>query len=116
MRSSGLAAIACSRSSAALRWIRWVISSAIDQVLVDGQRPAVHLGLRQRAEHSGQWRRVPDGVREHAGGAAALVARQPAAVDQRVGLDLAVAEDELDALAGPRVRDGVAAALEAEQP
>jgi hypothetical protein len=92
-----------------------VISSAIDEILVDRQRAAVHFGIRQRPQHPRQRHRVLDRVGKHASGAPALVAREPAPVLGRVDLDLLMAEDELDALAGPRGRDRVAAALEAEQ-
>src|SRR4051812_38307981 len=114
MSSSGFSAIACNRSSPALRRMRWVISSAIDELLVDRQRPAVHLGLWERVEHLGQRHRPLDRVREDLRGPAALVAREPAPVGLGVDLKLGGPEDELDALPGPRVRDGVAAALKAE--
>src|SRR3954454_21818832 len=116
MSSSGFSAIACKRSSLALRWMRWVISSAIDELLVDRQRPAMDLGLRERAEHLRQRHRRLDRVRKHPCGAAALVARETAPVTGAVDLDLLGAEHELDALAGPRVEDAIAAALKAQQP
>src|SRR4051794_16677223 len=116
MSSSGFSAIACKRSSLALRWMRWVISSAIDELLVDRQGAAVHLGLWERVEYLRQRHRRLDRVGQHPRGAAALVAREPAPVTGAVDLDLLGAEHELDALAGPRVGDGVAAALKAQQP
>jgi hypothetical protein len=42
--------------------MRWVISSAIDQVLIDRERAAVHLGLRERAEHLRERDRVLDRI------------------------------------------------------
>src|SRR3954468_188134 len=96
--------------------MRWVISSAIDELLVDRQRPAMDLRFRERVEHLRQRHRALDRIREDLRGPAALVAREAAPVGLGVDLELARAQDQLDALAGPRVGDGVAAALEAEQP
>src|SRR4051812_40579792 len=96
--------------------MRWVISSAIDELLVDRQRPAMDLGLGERVEHLRERHRPLDRVREHLRGAAALVAGEPAPVTGGIDLELGGAEDKLDALAWPRVRDGVAATLEAEEP
>src|SRR3954471_16124930 len=115
MSSSGSSAIACNRSSLALRRMRWGISSAIDEPLVDRQRAAVDLGLWERVEHLRQRHRPLDRVRQDLRGPAALVACEPAPVEPGVGLDFLGAQDELDALAGPGVGDGVAAALEAEE-
>src|SRR3954468_17199042 len=116
MSSSGSSAIACKRSSLALRRMRWVISSAIDELLVDRQRPAMDLRFRERVEHLRQRHRPLNRIREDLRGPAALVAREPAPVGLGVDLELRGAQDELDALAGPGVRDGIAAALEAEEP
>src|SRR3954470_22823516 len=99
MRSSGFSAIACKRSSPALRRMRWVISSAIDELLVDRQRPAMHLGLRERVEQLRQRDRALDRIWEPLRGRAALLAREPAPVGLGVDLELFGAENELDALA-----------------
>src|SRR3954452_22135849 len=116
MRSSGFSAIACKRSSLALRWMRWVISSAIDELLVDRQGAAVHLGLWERVEYLRQRHRRLDRVGQHPRGAAALVAREPAPVTGGVDLDFLGAEHQLDAFAWARVANGVASALKAQQP
>src|SRR3712207_3577519 len=95
--------------------MRWVISSAIDELLVDRQRPAMDLGLGERVEHLRQRHRALDRVRKDLCGPPPLVAGEPAAVDGGVDLELGGAENELDALAGLCVGDGVAAAFEAEE-
>jgi hypothetical protein len=80
--------------------MRSVISSAIDRVLIDRQRPLVDLRIGERAQDLGERDGVLDRVGQHAVRAPALVARQPTPVQGGVDLDLTVAEDELDALAG----------------
>jgi hypothetical protein len=96
--------------------MRSVISSATGNLVVDGQRAAVDLGLGQGSEHCGQLHRPLGGVGQHPLGSATPVAAEPAPVAGRVDLELLRPEHELDPLAGPRARDGVAAALEREQP
>jgi hypothetical protein len=93
-----------------------VISSPIDRLLVAVKRSAVNLGVGQCGEDLGERHGVLDRVGQHQRRAAAFVARQPPAIEQRVGLELGGAEDKLDPLAGLRVRDVVAAAFEAEDP
>src|SRR3954453_10555319 len=116
MRSSGFSAIACKRSSPALRRMRWVISSAIDELLVDRQRPAMDLRFRERVEHLRQRHRALDRIREDLRGPAALVAREAAPVGLGVDLELRGPEDELDALSGPGVGAAEGGPLEAEEP
>src|SRR5947209_10647084 len=105
----------CSFSSFALRRIRALISSAIDQLLVDRQRAAVDLDLRDRIQHGGERHRVLDRVGQHQARAAALVPADPPAIEKGVDFELGGAEDELDPLAGPGAGDVVATALEAEE-
>jgi hypothetical protein len=76
----------------------------------------VHLRVRERGEDLGERHRILDRIRQHSGGPAALVTSQPPAIQKRMGLELGGAEHQLDPLPGLRVRDVVAAALEAEEP
>src|ERR1700689_3445796 len=107
----------CKRSSAALRRMRCVISSATDDhLLVCRERTAVNLDNGQRPEHLRERERWCLGVGSYPRWAPSLVSAHKRAGVDGADLDLVSSETQLDCVAGFRPGGEGAAPLEAEQP
>src|SRR4051812_35229102 len=99
--------------------MRSVNISATDGLLVERERSAVDLRLRQRSEHLRERDGIPHRVRHDTFDSSAPVVSEAFtktfAAPKRVNLDLLRSQDEqLHAFTGLRPEDGVAPALEGE--